>query len=95
MKTRIMKSLCLILFLALGAAPACSRFTSSGRQEHTYRAYTNFIKKSTAARKKRQAQFRRDRARISQPAAVAPSEPRVTAQTSEGPQAVPSDPDNH
>jgi hypothetical protein len=85
------KSLCLIFFLALSATPGCSRFTSSGRQD---RAYTKYMRKSMIDREKRQARFRREKAKIPQPDTAAPSEPQVTAQTSEGPQAVPRDPDN-
>jgi hypothetical protein len=84
-----MKSLYLILFLALGATSGCSRFTKSGRQE---RAYAKYIQKSSTARQKRQAQFRREKARIPQPDMA--SEPQVTAETSDGPQAVPSNADN-
>lgn len=85
-----MKSLCLILVLALSATPACSRFSSSSRQQ---RAYAKYIRKSKSAQEKRQAQFRQERAKIPQPDMM-PSEPRETVQTSDGPQAVPSDPES-
>jgi hypothetical protein len=85
------KSLCLILFLALGATPGCSRFSKSARQE---RAYAKYVRKSTHAREKRQAQFRREKARIPQPDTAASSEPEVTTQTLEGSQAVPAESGN-
>ena len=86
-----MKSLYLILVLALSATPGCSHSNPGSRQE---RAYAKYIKQSMIARDKRQAQFRREKAKMSQPDMEAPSEPQVTAQTSEGPQAVPSNSDS-
>ena len=85
-----MKSLCLILFLALSVTPACSRFTSKGRQE---RAYTNYVRKSMIYREKRQAWFRRSKAKVPKPDTM-PLEPRETTQASESPQAIPSDSNN-
>ena len=86
-----MKSLCFILILAISATPACSRFSASARQE---RAYAKYIKKSRVAREKRQAQFRKEKAKIPKPGETEASEPQemTQTQTSEGPQAVPSDP---
>ena len=84
-----MKSLCLILFLAISATPACSHFSSSARQQ---RAYAKYVRKSGIVREKRQKQFRQEKAKI--PPAMAPSEPQVTTETSEGPQAAPSDSNN-
>lgn len=84
-----MKSLCLILFLALSTTPACSHFTARGRQERTY---TKYLKKLRIDRQRRQARLRHDEAKIPSPRATVPSEPRET--TSAGPQAVPGDPDN-
>jgi hypothetical protein len=83
------KSLCLILFLAIGATPGCSHFSSSARQQ---RAYAKYVRKSAIVREKRQKQFRQEKAKI--PPAPAPSEPQVTMETSEAPQAVPSDSSN-
>jgi hypothetical protein len=84
-----MKSLCLILFLAISAMPSCSHFSSSARQQ---RAYAKYVRKSAIVHEKRQKQFRQDKGRI--PPATTPSEPQVTMETSEGPQAVPSDSNN-
>jgi len=85
----VVKSLCLILFLAVSATPSCSHFSSSARQQ---RAYAKYVRKSAIVHEKRQKQFRQDKAKI--PPATAPSEPQVTMETSEGPQAVPSDSNN-
>ena len=86
-----MKSLYLILFLAISATPACSRFSSKGRQE---RAYAKYLRKSMIHHEKRQAWFRRDKARIPNPDATAPLEPQLTTQTSESPESVPGDSNN-
>jgi hypothetical protein len=86
-----MKSLCLILFLAIGATPACSRFTASGRRE---RAYAKYIHKSKSAQEKRQAKFRKEKAKIPKPGETESSELQETTQTSEGPEAVSSDSEN-
>jgi hypothetical protein len=83
-----MKSLCLILLLAIGATPGCSHFSSSARQQ---RAYAKYVRKSAIVREKRQKQFRQEKAKIP---ATAPSEPQVTMETSEGPQSVPGDSNN-
>ena len=86
-----MKSLCLILFLALSATPACSRFTARARQD---RAYTKYVRKSKIERERRQARLHNEKAKMPRPDTVEPSEPLETTQTQEGPQAVPSDQDN-
>jgi hypothetical protein len=83
-----MKSLCLILFLVISATPACSRFSASARRE---RAYAKYIHKSKVAQERRQAQFRKEKAKIPNPGETESSELREMTQTSEGPQAVPSD----
>ena len=83
-----MKPLCLILFLAISATPACSRFSASARRE---RAYAKYIHKSKVAQERRQAQFRKEKARIPKPGETESSELQEMTQTSEGPQAVPSD----
>ena len=49
-----MKSLCLILLLALSTTPACSRFTAGGRQE---RAYAKYQKKLRVNREPRLAKL--------------------------------------
>jgi hypothetical protein len=84
----VIKSLCLILFLAISAMPSCSHFSSSARQQ---RAYAKYVRKSAIVHQKRQKQFRQDKAKIPP---AAPSEPQVTMEASEGPQAVPSDSNN-
>jgi uncharacterized protein YceK len=48
-----MKSLCLVLLLAL-SVPGCSTFSKSARAE---RAYTRYLKQATAAREKRRKQL--------------------------------------
>jgi hypothetical protein len=84
-----MKSFCLILFLAVSATPACSRFTASGRQD---RAYAAHFKKIRVDRERRLARLRQDVAKMPAPQAPVPSEPREMI--SEGPQAVPRDSEN-
>ena len=85
-----MKSLCLILILAMSATTGCSRFSSSSRQE---RAYAKYVKKSKVEREKRQAAFRKEKAKIPEPGAETfpLQEMTETAQTAEGPQGVPSE----
>ena len=85
------KSLYLILFLAISVIPACSRFSASARRE---RAYAKYIHKSKAAQERRQAQFRKEKARIPKPGETESSELQEMTQASEGPQAVPSDSNN-
>jgi hypothetical protein len=83
-----MKSLSLfLLILMVSISPACSRFSASGRQE---RAYAKYIKKSKSDRERRQAKFRKEKAKIPKPGESESESPEMT-QTSEGPQAVPSD----
>jgi hypothetical protein len=84
-----MKLLYLILFLAVSATPACSRFSASGRQD---RAYAAHLKKSRVDRERRLAQYRHDVAKMPAPQAPVPSEPREMI--SESPQAVPRDSEN-
>jgi hypothetical protein len=83
-----MKSLCLILVLAISATPACSHFTARARQD---RAYARYFKKFRTDRDRRLARLRHNVSKIPSPRA-APPEPRETTQMLEGPQAVPSDP---
>jgi hypothetical protein len=83
------KPLCFILFLAISTTPACSRFTAAGRRE---RAYAKYVHKSKIAHERRQAQFRKEKAKIPKPGETESSELREMTRTSEGPQAVPSDP---
>lgn len=86
-----MKSLTLLLILVVGITPACSRFSASGRRE---RAYAKYIHKSKVNHERQQARIRKDKAKIPKPGETASSEPQETTQTSEGPQAVPSDSNN-
>lgn len=84
-----MKSLCLILLLAISATPACSRFTSSGRQD---RAYAAHFKKLRVDREQRLARLHYNVGKPPPLEAQTPSEPREIF--SEGPQAVTSGSDN-
>jgi hypothetical protein len=83
------KSLCLILFLAIGATPGCSHFSSSARQQ---RAYAKYVRKYATGREKQQKKFLKEKSKI--PPATAPSDWQVTAEASEAPQAVSSDSSN-
>ncbi len=56
----LMKSLCLVLLLAL-SMPSCSRFSKSGRTE---RAYSKYIKQSKAAREKENQRVVKQRNKI-------------------------------
>jgi hypothetical protein len=92
-----MKSLCLVLLLALGTVPACSHFSAAGRQERVYakqqRAYAKYLKQMRGESAKRQARVRQDLPKMPRPEAMTPSEPQETTEMSEGPQAVSSDSD--
>ena len=91
-----MKSLCLILILAISATTGCSNFSSASRQE---RAYSKYVKKSKIDREKRQAAFRKEKAKIPEPGSE-PSQPQEMPQemmqtsNTEGPQAIPSESSN-
>lgn len=84
-----MKSLYLILFLAISTTPACSRFTASGRRE---RAYAKYVHKSKVDHARRQTQIRKEKARIPSPDTES-AEQRETIQMQDGPQAAARDPD--
>lgn len=100
-----MKSICLILLLALSTLPACSHSKSTSLQSRGYakyikasqgnrgqsRAYAKYIKKSRDERAKRMAQLAKQKAKLPSPDTMVPSEPVEKTQFSEGPQAVPSD----
>lgn len=115
-----MKSLCLILLLALCTTPACSNFTAGGRQERAYakyqkklkaprdsrlaklpryftaggrqeRAYAKYRKKLQVTRERRLAKLHRTGSEKPPPDVMAPPEPREATETSESPQAVPSE----
>ena len=70
-----MKSLSLILFLAIAATPGCSHFSSSARQQ---RAYAKYVRKSATVRQKQQKHFVQEKSKI--PPATAPSDWQVTAE---------------
>jgi hypothetical protein len=86
-----MKSLCLILILAISATTGCSNSHSASRQE---RAYAKYVKKSKIDREKRQAAFRKEKAKIPEPGTETFPQQEMTqaSQASEGPQAIPSEP---
>jgi hypothetical protein len=84
------KSLCLILFLAISATPACSHFSASERQR---RAYEKYVRKSSGNRD-RQTRLSHRTPKMPKPDTMAPSDPRETTQTTEGPQALSRDLDN-
>ena len=103
-----MKSLHLILLLALSALPACSHSKTPGLQSRSYakyvkaskgnggqsRAYAKYIKKSVDDREKRRAKLAKQKGKLPPPESMVPSEPQETTQISESPQAVPSDSGN-
>ena len=105
-----MKSLYLLLLLALSTLPACSHSHSktTGLQSRSYakfikasrsnggqsKAYAKYIKKSRDDRDKRQTQLVKQRAKLTAPDTMTPSEPRETTEISQAPQAVPSDSGN-
>jgi hypothetical protein len=82
-----MKSLCLILILALNLS-ACARFSQSARRQ---RAYERYVQKSMGARARQQAKFTRSRA--PKMPITAQTDPGAVTQTTtdDGPQAVPRD----
>ena len=73
-----MKSLCLVLLLAL-SMPACSMFDKGDGQSRAYRKY---LKKMKVAREKQRQQIRQ-RAEMPTLRAQQPSPPEVSVQTSE------------
>lgn len=97
-----MKSLYLILFLALSTIPACSHFSAGGRQDRTYtkhlkkmrvdRTYAKHLKKMGAQRDRQRAQLSKAAPKLPSPDVMVPSEPQEMMEISQGPQAVPSDP---
>jgi hypothetical protein len=84
----MLKSLSLILFLAIAAMPGCSHFSRSARDE---RAYAKFVRKSANAREKQQKKFLGEKTKVPP---VTLSGWQVNVETSAGPQAVPSDSSN-
>jgi len=102
------KSLYLLLFLALSALPACSHSKTAGLQSRSYakflkasksnggqsKAYAKYIKKSHDAREKQRTKIAKQKAKPPSPDTMTPSEPRETTEISQAPQAVPSDSGN-
>lgn len=96
-----MKSLCLILFLALSSIPACSHSSGGARMDRTYakhlkkvrvdRTYARHLKKMRVERDRRRAQWSKAAPKLPPPDAMVPSEPQEMVEISEGPQAVPRD----
>ena len=82
-----MKSLSLVLLLALCSAPACSHFTARGRMD---RAYARQMKHVRVARERRMSRMRHELAKMPKPQQMPLSEPQISTQTSEGPQSVTS-----
>lgn len=104
-----MKSVYLLLLLALSALSGCSHSKSPGLQSRSYakfiksskqnggqsKAYAKYIKKSRTERDKREAKLRKQRAKLPAADTMVPSEPRETTEVSaEGPQAVPRESGN-
>lgn len=97
-----MKSICLILFLALSSMPACSHFSAGGRQDRTYakhlkkmrvdRTYAKHLRKMKAQRDRQRAQLAKAAPKLPSPDLMVPSEPQEMTEISEGPMAIPSDP---
>jgi hypothetical protein len=83
-----MKSLCLILFLALGSIPACSHSSAGGRQNRTYAKH---LKKMRGERDRQRARLAKTKPKLPSPDTMVPSEPQEMTEISEGPQAVPGD----
>jgi hypothetical protein len=103
-----MKSLYLLLFLALSTLPACSHTKTYGLQSRSYakfinasrsnggqsKAYAKYLQKASDDREKRRVALTKQRAKLPSPDTMTPSEPQVTTSLSEGPQAVPRDSGN-
>jgi hypothetical protein len=73
-----MKSLCLILLLAL-ITPGCSMLTKSGRDQ---RAYSKYVRKMSASRDKQRIREIKQRAEMPK-LRPTPSEPQENIQVSE------------
>ena len=75
-----MKSLCLILFLAV-SIPGCSMFKKEGRQDRTY---TKYLKKMKAQRERDRKRSNEIRQRAEMPTLRSSPPPEINVQTSEG-----------
>jgi len=75
-----MKSLCLILFLAV-SMPGCSMFKKEGQQDRTY---TKYLKKMKAQRERDRKRSNEIRQRAEMPTLRSTPPPEISVQTSEG-----------
>ena len=75
-----MKSLCLILFLAV-SMPGCSMFKKEGQQDRTY---TKYLKKMKAQRERDRKRSNEIRQRAEMPTLRSSPPPEISVQTSEG-----------
>ena len=77
-----MKSLCLILFLAV-SMPGCSMFNKEAKKDRTY---TRYVKKMKAQRERDRKRSNEIRQRAAMPTLrqQEPSPPEISIQTSEG-----------
>ncbi len=75
-----MKSLCLVLFLAV-SMPGCSMFKKEGQQDRTY---TKYLKKMKANRERERKRSNEIRQRAEMPTLRSTPPPEVNIQTSEG-----------
>ena len=76
-----MKSLCLILFLAV-SMPGCSMFKKEGQQDRTYTRYLKKMQKNRDRERKRSNEIRQ-RAAMPTLRQQQPSPPEISIQTSE------------
>ena len=74
-----MKSLCLILFLAV-SLPGCSMFRKEGQPDRTY---TKYLKKMKAQRERDRARSNEIRQRAAMPTLRSSPPPEISVQTSE------------
>ena len=74
-----MKSLCLILFLAV-SMPGCSMFKKEGQQDRTY---TKYLKKMKAQRERDRKRSNEIRQRAEMPTLRSSPPPEISVQTSE------------
>ncbi|MDQ6622149.1 MAG: hypothetical protein M3Y86_01515 [Verrucomicrobiota bacterium] len=85
---RFAPSLLVVVTLTLALAQSgCSHFSKTNRQQ---RAYSNYIRKSSAANTRRGLKFRT--AKMQMPAMPQASDPQVSAEA--GPQAIPAESSN-
>lgn len=75
-----MKSLCLILLLAV-SVPGCSMFKKEGRHDRTY---TKYLKKMKAQRERDRKRSHEIQQRAAMPTLRSSPPPEISVQTSEG-----------